>query len=142
MLLALAAFVCDFILVRLFFTDTAYTVLLCLVVILLLLVLGVTAYLFPLIARYSNTLMEHLRNAAILMVMYLPRTALTVLLHLSPLLMLIFRPEFMLQTLVVWFFLAPGLIAQMDSYILKPVFEKLEKKDGAGEDASEEEEPD
>lgn len=141
MLLAMAAFVCDFILLRLYFSGTAYTVLLCLIGILVLLVMSLTAYLFPLIARYSNTLTEHLRNAAILMIMHFPKTVLTVLLHLSPVLMLIFRPEFLLQTLVVWFFLAPGLIAQVDSYILMPVFKKLEKEDALKEDISEEEEP-
>lgn len=129
MLVAFAAFVCDFILLRLYFAGTAYQVLLVLVVILAILVLSLTAYLFPLITRYSNTLSEHLRNAAILMIVNFPRTVLTVLVHLSPLLMFIFRTEFMLQTLVLWIFLAPGLIAQADSYILMPVFQKLEKKD-------------
>lgn len=134
MLLALAAFVCDVMLLRLFFAGTAYQAMLLLVAVLAFLVLSLTAYLFPLIARYNNTLPEHLRNAAILMTVHFPRTLLSVLVHLSPILMLWLRPEFMFQTLVVWFFLAPGLIAQADAYILKPVFERLENTGGEEEE--------
>lgn len=142
MLVALTALVCDFMLLRLYFAGTAYQALLVLIVILALLVLGLTAYLFPLISRYNNTLSEHLRNAAILMVLHFPKTVCTVFVHLLPLLMFFLRPDFMLQTLVAWFFLAPGLIAQADSYILMPVFKKLEKKEDGetAEDDTEEEE--
>ncbi|MDE7260640.1 MAG: DUF624 domain-containing protein [Oscillospiraceae bacterium] len=136
MLIALASFVCDFILLRTFFSGTAYTVLLCLVGVLVFLVLSLTAYLFPLVTRYSNTLPEHMRNAAILTVIHFPKTILMVLIHLSPVIFFFLRMEFMLQTLVAWIFLAPGLIAQADSYILMPVFEKLEKRDE--EDTSDE----
>lgn len=126
LLAALAAFACDFVLLRLYFEGTLYTVLLCLVAVLAVLVLSLTAYLFPLVTRYNNTLSEHLRNAAILMVVNFPKTILMLAVNLSPVIMFLLRPEFMLQTLVVWFFLAPGLIAQGDSYILLPVFQKLE----------------
>lgn len=132
---ALTAFACDFYLVRLYYAGTAYQVLLALIVILVLFVMSIMAYMFPLISRYQNTLKEHMRNAAILTVIHLPRTLLSVLIHFSPIIMLIFRGEFMLQTLVVWIFLAPGLIAQADSYILMPVFKELENlKEAAGED--------
>ena len=60
------------------------------------------------------------------MVVNFPKTILMLAVNLSPVIMFLLRPEFMLQTLVVWFFLAPGLIAQGDSYILLPVFQKLE----------------
>ena len=129
MLVAFAAFFCDFILLRLYFSGRGYQVLLILIVILVLLVMSLTAYLIPLLTRYNNTLSEHLRNAAILMVVNFPKTALMVLVHLSPLLMFLFRTEFMLRTLVVWIFLAPGLIAQADAFILLPVFDKLENQE-------------
>ena len=133
MLAAAAAFVCDFILLRLYYSGRAYQVLLALIVILFLMVMCVTAYMFPLISRYSNTLSEHLRNASILLIVNFPRTVLSVLAHLSPLLMFYFRPEFMLQTLVAWIFLAPGLIAQVDSYLFMPIFDQLEKDKAAAE---------
>jgi len=139
MLVIFVSFVCDFMLLRLYFEGTAYTVMLCLVGVLAILVLSLTAYLFPLISRYKNTMAEYMRNAAILMIVNFPKTALMVLIHLSPVLLFVFRPEFMIQTLVVWFFLAPGLMAQADSYILLPVFEKLEK---AGKEPEEEAEED
>ncbi len=140
MLTALAACVCDVILLRGYYEGRAYQVLLAFVAILALLVLCITAYLFPLISRYNNSLSEHLRNAAILMIVHFPKTVLSVLAHLSPLLMFYFRAEFMLQTLVVWIFLAPGLIAQADAYILKPVFEQLEKDREEAEKAESESE--
>ena len=140
MLVALAAFVCDFMLLKLFFAGTAYTVLVCLVVALALLTLSLTAYLFPLITRYHNTLSEHLRNAAILMIVNFPKTVLMVLINLSPVIMFLLPPDFMLQPLVVWIFLAPGLIAQGDSYILAPVFQSLENAGEEPAEAAEEEE--
>ncbi len=139
LLAALTAFVCDLILLRLYFGGTMYQVLLVVLGILVLLVMCLTAYLFPLITRYNNTLSEHLRNAAILTVLHFPKTVLMVLIHLSPLLMFIFRAEFMLQTLVAWIFLAPGLIAQFDSFILLPIFDALEKAGNLQEDNTEEE---
>ena len=138
MLIALAAFACDVILLRLYYEGRGYQVLLAFVAILVLLVMCLTAYMFPLISRYNNTLSEHLHNAAILTIMHFPKTVLLVLVHLSPLLMFYFRAEFMLQTLVVWIFLAPGLIAQADSYILKPIFEQLEKNKEDAEKAGSE----
>lgn len=139
MLVFLISLVCDFMLLRLYFEGTAYTVMLCLLGVLVVLVLSLTAYMFPLISRYSNTLPEYLRNAAILMIVNFPKTVLMVLIHLSPVIMLVFRPQFLLETLVVWFFLAPGIIAQADSYILMPVFEKLEKAGKEPEDEEDEE---
>lgn len=132
---AIAAFFCDFILLRLYFAGTAYQVLLFLVAALTFLVLCLASYLFPLVGRYENTLSEHLRNAAILMIVNFPRTLLMVFLHLLPILMLYINPEFLVQTLVLWIFLAPGLMAQFDAYILRPVFEGLEKADHASGEA-------
>ena len=131
MLLILASLVCDVLLLRTYYTGnlgSTYKALLAVIAVLALLILSLTAYLFPLISRYNNTLSEHLRNAAILMIMNFPRTVLMVLVHLSPLLALYFRPDLVLRTLILWPILAPGLIAQADSYILLPVFEKLEKE--------------
>ena len=131
MLLVLASLVCDVLLLRTYYAGNlgnTYKALLAVVTILALLILSLTAYLFPLISRYNNTLSEHLRNAAILMIMNFPRTLLMVLVHLLPLLALYFQPDFVLRTLIFWPLLAPGLIAQADSWLLLPVFEKLEKE--------------
>ena len=148
MLLVLASLVCDILLLRTYYAGnlgSTYKALLAVIAILALLILSLTAYLFPLISRYNNTLPEHLRNAAILMIMNFPRTVLMVLVHLSPLLALYFQPDLVLRTLILWPFLAPGLIAQADAYILLPVFEKLEKEraeyQAKENDAPEEDEP-
>ncbi|MDE7055194.1 MAG: YesL family protein [Oscillospiraceae bacterium] len=126
-LVATASLACDFLLLKLYYQDGAYTVLACLLILLTFLTLGLTAYLFPLIARYENSLREHFQNALILLVRFLPRTIAMVFLHLLPLLLLLFAPSVLLYTIPFWVFMGLGFLAQADAYLLKPVFDMLEK---------------
>ena len=86
-LLALAALVCDFLLLRLYYTGNAYTLLVCLIYVLGFLVAGVLSYMLPLIGRYENKLSQHFQNALILSIRYLPKTIAMVFLHILPLLL-------------------------------------------------------
>lgn len=126
-LLALAALVCDFILLRLYYTGGAYTLLICLIYLLGFLVMGVLAYLLPLIGRYENRLSQHFQNALILCVRYLPKTIAMVFLHLIPLLLALFLPNMLVFTLPFWMFFGLGFFAQADAFLLRPVFEMLER---------------
>lgn len=126
-LLAAASLVCDFLLLRLYYTGGAYTALVCLVFLLTFLAVGVMAYLFPLIARYENTMRQHFLNAALLMIRYLPRTIAMFFLHLFPLFLLLFAPQTLVYTLPFWIFVGFGALAQADAFLLRPVFQLLEK---------------
>lgn len=125
-LIVLAALVCDFLLLKLYYQGNAYTALFAAVAALAALAGGVLCYLFPLIARYQNTLREHGRNALILAVRYLPKTLAMLFIRLLPLLTFLLRPVIFIQTLLVWIFLFPGFAAQADAYLIRPIFEKLE----------------
>ncbi|MDE7218952.1 MAG: DUF624 domain-containing protein [Oscillospiraceae bacterium] len=139
---ALAALVCDFLLLKLYYQGTAYTALFAMVAALAVLVGGMLCYLFPLIARYDNTLREHIRNALILTVRYFPKTLAMLLIRMLPLLTFWFMPEVFFQTLLLWILFAPGFSAQADAFLIRPVFEKLEAKpaDETAQKAEEKEE--
>lgn len=140
-LLALAALVCDFILLRLYYTGGAYTFLICLIYLLSFLVMGVLAYLLPLIGRYENKLSQHFQNALILCIRYLPKTIAMVLLHLLPLLLALFLPNMLVFTLPFWLFFGLGFFAQADAFLLRPVFEMLERPAADPQEEIPEEEP-
>lgn len=126
-MLAAASLACDFFLLRSYTGNSMYTFFLCLVFLLLFLAVGIAAYLFPLIARYENSLRQHFQNALLLMIRYLPKTILMFFLHLSPLLLLIFAPQMFVYTLPFWIFIGPGILAQADAFLLRPIFHALEK---------------
>lgn len=125
--LALISLVCDFLLLRVYYEGSAYTVLVCLLFLLAFLTLGVLSYLFPLIGRYENDLRQHFQNALILLIRYLPKTIMMVFLHLLPFFLLLFATNVFLYTLIFWIFIGFGAIAQADSFLLRPIFDKLEQ---------------
>ena len=138
-LLAVAAAVCDIILLRLYYKGSAYTLLICLLYLLSFLILGVLAYLLPLIGRYENKLSQHFQNALILCIRFLPKTIAMVFIHLLPLLMALFLPNMLVFTLPFWLFIGLGFFAQADAFLLRPVFEMLERpKEGPREEDPEE----
>lgn len=139
-LLGLASLVCDWLLLRLYFQGTVYTVLSCMVLLLVLILLGLLCYLFPLISRYSNTFWEHVRNALILEIRYFPKTLLMVLLQLLPLLMFTFMPYVLITTLLFWILLFPGGVMQANAYLIRPIFGKLESEEEEDEGQEEDEE--
>lgn len=125
-LLFLAAIVCDFLILRLFVSGTAFTVLTCVLLFLAFVVLAILAYIFPLMARYENTVREHLQNAVILSVYKLPKTIVMVFVHILPILLATFFPDVMVYTMPFWVFMGFGFSAQVDAMLLNKVFEKLE----------------
>lgn len=124
--LMIAGICADFLLLRAFVSGTLYTVCLVILVLFLFIVLGVLSYIFPLMARYDNTVRQHLQNAMVLFVTQLPRTVLMVFLNISPLLLGLFSMEVMMYTMVFWLFAGFSIISYLNSYVLKPVFDGLE----------------
>ena len=102
------------------------------VLVLIVVVLVLAAYIFPLMARYSNTLRQHATNALILAVVKLPRTVGLVLLSALPLLILALSIQTFLNTLVFWLAIGFGFTGYMSSTLLRPVFRELENQGGPG----------
>ena len=140
-LLGFASLFCDWFLLKLYFEGTAYTVLAWIVLALALLLESVLCYLFPLISRYDNTLQEHVRNAGILAVRYFPKTLLMVLIQMLPLLMATYMPYVLLNTLLFWILFCPGFSAQANVFLLRPVFDVLEKDAGEADQPDGSDEP-
>lgn len=123
---ALTAVYCDFILLKLYVDGTLYTILAIVILVFLFLILAMLSYLFPLMARYQNTVREHVHNAALLMIYKFPRTIAMVALHICPFILMRYFPTIFLYTMPFWMFMGFAFLSQLDSTLLRPVFKELE----------------
>ncbi len=88
-------------------------------------------YAFPLLARFSNTVLGTLRNAAVLTVASFPRTiGMAVAMIAFPLVVLLFKP--ILPLLVLLGFTGPAYICAL---LYSPVFKRIEANVPGNEDA-------
>ena len=123
---------CNYLIITGFTVGLAAQVLQWVVILLTAVVVVLAAYLFPLIARYQNTIRQHAVNALILAVVKLPRTVALVALSALPVLIAVISFQTFLQTLIFWLALGFGFTSYMSSVLLKPVFAELEDTTGAG----------
>ncbi len=94
-----------------------------------ILTLGVDAFAFPMIARYEDTLKNHISNAFYLATRNLHRTVLLVVLTLCPLLIAICSLPFFFKTVVLWVFIGISCIVFMQTRLVLPVLLKIEEAD-------------
>ena len=116
-LVVIVSLVCDVLLVMAYFNGGLAKAMYILVAVLAILVAGVYAYLMPLIARYENGTRQQVNNAVVLAIIKLPKTVLLVLISV---------PVFV-QTLIFWVIIGFAFVSFIESSILKPVFQQLEK---------------
>ena len=95
-------------------------------------------YVFPLIARYENSLKATFKNAFLLAIGRLPFTILLVFLHVVPLVFMILDPLFFVYGILIWFAIGFSLVTWFCSKILRRIFvifevEETEEEEG-GED--------
>lgn len=124
-LVVTAALVCDVLLVMAYFGKS--TVMYVLLGVLAFLAAGICAYLIPLIARYNNTLRQHVNNAAVLAVVKLPKTLLLVLMNLLPVLLALLSLKVFVQTLIFWVIIGFAFMTFLQESLLRSVYEQLEK---------------
>ena len=117
---------CNYLLITGFIAGTLATVLKCVLVVFSVLVLVMAVYMFPLMARYQNSLREHAANALILAVVKLPRTVALLVLCALPVVIAVISIQTFLQTLIFWLAVGFGFVSYMSSILLKPVFAELE----------------
>lgn len=84
--------------------------------------LSVTIYIFPLTARYENTIRNTVRNALILTVGKLPYTLLMVVVTVGSLIISLWNSMTLMFAIPLWFIIGVSLIAWINSYILRRVF--------------------
>lgn len=129
-LLFLVAMVCNFLLISFYFSGTAMSVLNWILFAVICMMCAIASYLFPLIARYQNTLKEHVMNAGILAIIKLPRTLAMVLLNMLPFLIMYFSMNTFVKTLAFWLSLGFSVINCICSWLLLPVFKEMEAPGG------------
>ncbi len=95
-------------------------------IVLLLVFITITIWVFPLVARYENTVTGHLKNAFVLAFGYLPRTLLLWCLWLIPIVLCYFYPSFLV--LAGWFWVTCGIAVQMWVTCKIIRIEKIEQK--------------
>lgn len=105
---------------------TVQTVLKGLLAFLTVFVLGIGAYIFPLMVRYDNTLRQHFINAVVLCVIRLPKTLMMVFVNILPLVVAYFSLNTFINTLVFWIFIGFAFACYVASQLLIPVFKELE----------------
>lgn len=97
-----------------------------------ILLFGVSLYLFPLQARYQNTLRANYRNALLLAIRHLPRTALLALTVLVPLGLLLYgSTETFLLLGILMLLMGASVIAGIQAKILLPIFRQHEETGSA-----------
>lgn len=126
-LVVIVSLVCDVLLVMAYFNGGLAKAMYILVAVLAILVAGVYAYLMPLIARYENGMRQQVNNAVVLAIIKLPKTVLLVFLNLLPVILLVISVPLFIQTLIFWVIIGFAFVSFIESSILKPVFQQLEK---------------
>lgn len=126
-LVVIVSLVCDVLLVMAYFNRGLAKAMYILVAVLAILVAGVYAYLMPLIARYENGMRQQVNNAVILAIIKLPKTLLLVFLNLLPVILVLISVPVFVQTLIFWVVIGFAFVSFIESSILKPVFQQLEK---------------
>lgn len=89
-----------------------------------ILVALITAYVYPLLAQFDNTIRNTLKNACLLAVGNLPVSLVMALLNLSAPALFLFAPAFFFRTLIFWLLIGSALVALVNSVLLRRVFRK------------------
>ena len=130
MLVFYAGMGCNLLLALSYLQGAALTVCKAIIGVLCVIVLAVGAYLFPLIARYENTLKEHFVNAGVLALVKLPRTLAMAVLNALPLILAYVSMKVFVSTLVFWLTLGFAFVCYIAAWLLMPVFREMEKPGG------------
>lgn len=95
-------------------------------VVILLAVAAVFSYVFPLMARYQNTIRKTFENAARLAASHLWQTIVMVLVNLFPLGWFLISAETFAAIFWIWVFVGLGIQSFVNSLIIRKIFDRLE----------------
>lgn len=82
-------------------------------------------FLFPVQAKFDNTVFNTLKNSLALGFAKFPQMLFMAALHFLPLIFLYFSQVFFFRTLILWIIIAFAATAQINSYLLRRIFRKL-----------------
>lgn len=125
-LVVAASLFCYWLLIVNFCRGTLAIILLIVMAVIAIICLSLVVYLFPLIARYENTLREHVKNAGILAITRLLLTPLLIVFSAAPFLLPLISLQAFMQTLIFWVIIGFGFLCHMANLLLKPIYGILE----------------
>lgn len=85
-------------------------------------------FVFPVLAKFDNTVLRTLKNAMALGISKLPQAVLMTALNLALVIVLYFSQVLFFRLLILWILLAFAATAQLNSYIFRRIFRKLLEK--------------
>lgn len=86
-------------------------------------------YVFPLIARYENTLKQTFKNALLLAIGRLPYTILLVILHIAPIVITVIDLHTFVFGILAWFMIGFSLVNWCCAKILRRIFLIFDEKE-------------
>ncbi|MGN0405821.1 MAG: YesL family protein [Bariatricus sp.] len=86
---------------------------------------AVAGYVFPLIARFENTVKGTLVNAAKIAASHLPQTVAILIINSAPIIWTLVSPETFAPVFIIWIFVGMGAAAFLNSLMLVGIFGKL-----------------
>ena len=99
--------------------------------------LGVLSlYVFPLLARFDNTVMRTMKNAVLIAIRHLPSTVLILLIHAVPLLVAFVSIEAFVKGFIVIMLFAASPLAYLESKLFVRIFYRYYPKTECAEAAS------
>ena len=84
--------------------------------------LMVTAYIYPLLARYDNALKQMFRTALILAIRHLPATVCLAIISAAPIVLLMYTPTTFMLVLTFYFFIGYAAIALLHDKLIHRIF--------------------
>lgn len=93
---------------------------------------AVFLYVYPLTARYENSIKATFKNAVILSIAKLPYTILMMVITAGPVLLSLLTVRTLLVSVPIWMGIGVSIVAWLNAYILKRVF-KIFETDQEGE---------
>ena len=86
---------------------------------------GVFSYVWPLQAKFENTVKGTLANAGRIAIVKLPRTAILVVLHVVPWFIFLFVPTVFVALTMFWILGVGSVTAYVSSKLINPIFDEL-----------------
>ncbi len=89
-----------------------------------LLVSLISAYVYPLLAQFDNTIKNTIKNACLLSIGNLPYSVVMAALNLAAPALFVFATGFFLKSCIFWILIGGALVAMLNSYLLRKIFKK------------------
>lgn len=136
-LVVIAALVANIVLVYFNFSGNLGFLLYILLSVATVVFLGASTFAFPMIARYENTLKQHLRNALLLSIANLPKTLIILVMYAIPVALAIYNVAAFFNLSIIWIFIGISITVYLATKIQQPIFDKLEEAAEENEEALE-----